>query len=218
MNSSKYDSLLLIGKFSERNTMLVEEIESRLGINSSIRFLGKCRSESGLVLSNESRYIMLIDALELSYSTLESYLSLILSKTRLCSIIVFNVPKNSELESIVRWPRVEAIVFKGKKDKKIISSVGRIMKGRVQIPEPIVFTHFLQARTTPGLQDTRHHFTKRELQILLQISQGLSNKVIAHTLGVSSHTIKTHIYNLFKKINVTNRVQAIVWAKQHYYI
>lgn len=218
MDNSKYNRLLLIGKFSERNKVLVEDIEAQLGIKSSIVFLGQCRSENSLALSSNSRYILLIDALELSYSTLENYLSMVLSKTSLCSIVIFNVAKNSELENIVLWPRVEGIVFKGKKDKKIVRSVRRVMKGKVKIPKSIIFIHFLQCRTTPTLQDTRHNFTNRELQILVQISQGLSNKVIAHTLGLSSHTIKTHIYNLFKKINVTNRVQAIVWAKKNYYI
>ncbi|MGB1092542.1 MAG: response regulator transcription factor [Oceanobacter sp.] len=38
---------------------------------------------------------------------------------------------------------------------------------------------------------------------------------MAESLGVSAHTVKTHIYNLFKKLGASNRVQATTWAKTH---
>ena len=51
--------------------------------------------------------------------------------------------------------------------------------------------------------------SKRELEVLQQMSGGLSNQEIADILFVSLNTIKTHVSNLFGKLNVDRRTQAI---------
>lgn len=51
--------------------------------------------------------------------------------------------------------------------------------------------------------------TKKERSILKLLAEGKSNKQIANELFLSVHTIKTHNYNLFKKIGVRNRTQAV---------
>lgn len=54
--------------------------------------------------------------------------------------------------------------------------------------------------------------TKRELQVLELLSEGLLNKEIAYKLEISEKTVKNHISNIFKKINVSDRTQAAVYA------
>lgn len=51
--------------------------------------------------------------------------------------------------------------------------------------------------------------SKREYEVLVEISKGLSNKEIAHTLFVSESTIKTHVSNLLVKLDAKRRTQAI---------
>ncbi|MBT8262080.1 MAG: response regulator transcription factor [Bacteroidia bacterium] len=55
--------------------------------------------------------------------------------------------------------------------------------------------------------------SNREYEILIEISEGLSNKEIADKLFVSESTIKTHVSNLFSKLDVKRRTQAIQQAK-----
>lgn len=57
--------------------------------------------------------------------------------------------------------------------------------------------------------------TTRELQILGLLSAGDSNQEIAQRLFISLHTVKSHLYNIFKKIEVRNRIEAVNWAHQH---
>ncbi|GAW66848.1 luxR family transcriptional regulator [Geoanaerobacter pelophilus] len=57
--------------------------------------------------------------------------------------------------------------------------------------------------------------TPQELNILNGLTKGYSNSAIAETYCLSPHTVKTHIYHIFKKIKVTNRLQAALWAAQH---
>ena len=54
--------------------------------------------------------------------------------------------------------------------------------------------------------------TKRELEVLKNLSYGMYNKEIAEKLSISERTVKNHISNIFKKIEVTDRTQAAVFA------
>lgn len=54
--------------------------------------------------------------------------------------------------------------------------------------------------------------TNRELEVLIQVANGLFNKEIATTLNISERTVKNHISNIFKKIDVSDRTQAAVFA------
>ena len=51
--------------------------------------------------------------------------------------------------------------------------------------------------------------TPRELEILGQIAQGLSNKSIARRLGISAHTVKYHLEAVFTKLSVRSRAEAV---------
>lgn len=57
--------------------------------------------------------------------------------------------------------------------------------------------------------------TRREREILDLISSGFSNQQIADELFISPHTVKTHLHNIFKKINVKRRLQAALWAAEN---
>lgn len=54
--------------------------------------------------------------------------------------------------------------------------------------------------------------TKREIQVLELLGEGLYNKEIAEKLNISEKTVKNHVSSIFKKIEVTDRTQAVVYA------
>ena len=54
--------------------------------------------------------------------------------------------------------------------------------------------------------------TKRELEVLIQVANGMFNKEIATTLNISERTVKNHMSNIFKKLDVSDRTQAAVFA------
>ena len=54
--------------------------------------------------------------------------------------------------------------------------------------------------------------TRRELEVLKMLSYGTYNKEIAEHLNISERTVKNHVSNIFKKIGVTDRTQAAVFA------
>lgn len=54
--------------------------------------------------------------------------------------------------------------------------------------------------------------TKREIEVLINVANGMFNKEIALNLNISERTVKNHISNIFKKIDVNDRTQAAVFA------
>jgi DNA-binding NarL/FixJ family response regulator len=69
------------------------------------------------------------------------------------------------------------------------------------------------ALATPRLAaDVEVPLTQREAEVLRQLANGLTNKEIAVELHVSYETIKEHVQHIFRKIGVTDRTQAAVWA------
>ena len=69
------------------------------------------------------------------------------------------------------------------------------------------------ALTTPRLSaDIEVPLTQRENEVLRQLAEGATNKEIAHTLHISYETVKEHVQHILRKIGVTDRTQAAVWA------
>ena len=56
--------------------------------------------------------------------------------------------------------------------------------------------------------------TNRELQILRHIAEGRNNKDISGLLFLSIETVKSHIKNIFKKLHVNNRFEAVITARE----
>lgn len=69
------------------------------------------------------------------------------------------------------------------------------------------------ALATPRLiADVDAPLTQRESEVLRQLALGLTNKEIAHSLHISYETVKEHVQHILRKIGVSDRTQAAVWA------
>lgn len=69
------------------------------------------------------------------------------------------------------------------------------------------------ALATPRVvSDVEVPLTQRESEVLRQLANGLTNKEIALALGISYETVKEHVQHILRKIGVSDRTQAAVWA------
>ena len=57
--------------------------------------------------------------------------------------------------------------------------------------------------------------SERETEVLRLASKGLANKQIARALGIAERTVKVHLGNVFRRIGVTDRTSAALWAREH---
>jgi ATP/maltotriose-dependent transcriptional regulator MalT len=56
--------------------------------------------------------------------------------------------------------------------------------------------------------------SEREIEVLSLLAQGMSNREIAEQLYISTGTVKTHAHNIYNKLGVKNRTQAIATGRQ----
>jgi DNA-binding NarL/FixJ family response regulator len=63
--------------------------------------------------------------------------------------------------------------------------------------------------------DALAELTAREREVLGQLAKGLPNRKIADSLGITEKTVKTHLGHIFSKLEVRDRTQAALWAKEH---
>lgn len=64
-------------------------------------------------------------------------------------------------------------------------------------------------------KDSGPSLSSRETEVLLLVSDGMPNKLIARRLGISESTVKAHLTSVFSQLGVTDRTQAALWAKDH---
>jgi LuxR family transcriptional regulator of csgAB operon len=76
----------------------------------------------------------------------------------------------------------------------------------------------MRPTSIPNFRSINNNFTilsRRETEILGMVAVGAKNDEIANKLCISPHTVKTHLYNIYKKIHVGDRLQAVLWAAKH---
>jgi NarL family two-component system response regulator LiaR len=96
-------------------------------------------------------------------------------------------------------------VRKDAEPEVLLAAVRAVARGKTYI-DPSVSRQLL--RTTVPHED----LTPREIEVLRQLALGRSNKEIADALSIGDETVKTHVGNVFAKLQVENRAQAIVQA------
>lgn len=103
-------------------------------------------------------------------------------------------------------------VLKGSSRDQILASITRAATGEPAAPESLLYrVRGNMTRRREG-NDQENPLTNRELQVLRHVALGLSNREIGRSLTISIETVKEHVQNILRKIDVADRTQAAVWA------
>lgn len=98
----------------------------------------------------------------------------------------------------------------------MVKGVDAMFGGEIWVSRKKLSESFLGRRDSrPATGAGSVILTRREREILALVATGASNEAIAGQLCISRHTVKAHIYKIFKKIKVPNRLQASFWAAKH---
>jgi DNA-binding NarL/FixJ family response regulator len=112
---------------------------------------------------------------------------------------------NSALRSGVR-----AVISREATPEEIESAIQAVNAGLVVIAPESLPELLLDVR--PVAEALTEPLSERELEVLDVIAEGLSNKLIAHRLGISEHTVKTHVASILAKLGAASRTEAVSLA------
>jgi LuxR family transcriptional regulator, positive regulator of biofilm formation len=129
--------------------------------------------------------------------------------------VAINIADDIEMEALARGYR--GVFFENVSLEMLMKGIRAIFEGQVWFSRNILNLFYEKVREAIAgpSQKKDIDLTSREKEILTLITAGCHNSEIGEKLYISKHTVKTHIYNLFKKIDVPNRFQAALWGASH---
>ncbi len=107
---------------------------------------------------------------------------------------------------------VDGYILKDSESAELKKAIRAVRDGENYIQPSLIPTLNNQLVNRDTDKDKISSLTNRELEVLIQVANGMFNKEIATNLNISERTVKNHISNIFKKIDVSDRTQAAVFA------
>ncbi|MBQ6888882.1 MAG: response regulator transcription factor [Lachnospiraceae bacterium] len=107
---------------------------------------------------------------------------------------------------------VNGYILKDSESAELKKAIESVVNGENYIQPSLIPTLNARLVSRDTDKDKIDQLTKRELEVLIKVANGMFNKEIAISLNISERTVKNHISNIFKKIQVSDRTQAAVFA------
>ncbi len=131
-------------------------------------------------------------------------------------VTLFNVTPGMGIEDHAIRTGVRGVFYVQDPLERFPKAIRAIIGGELWVSREIMSKCIIEGKDKGLLtkKDTTT-LTSREIEILGMVASGAKNEEIAEKLFISPNTVKTHIYNIFKKIDVPNRLQAALWAAKN---
>ncbi|WKY58343.1 LuxR C-terminal-related transcriptional regulator [Vibrio sp. SNU_ST1] len=212
MKKSRYARTLHFLCIDPSDTYLhVKEIEKHL----SIILYKMTPGELMLVDRKQSNRILLVDYKEVTQLLAICPNLPVMWKNH--EIILFNVPQQLPTSELLTYGVLKGLFYNTDQKDKIARGLQEVIDGDNWLPRKVTnqllfyYRNMVNTNTTP----TNVDLTIREIQVIRCLQSGSSNTQIADDLFISEFTVKSHLYQIFRKLAVKNRVQAIAWANQN---
>lgn len=135
-------------------------------------------------------------------------------------LALFNLPVNTGFEQPALSYGIRGVFYPDSTLVDFCRGAQTILKGEVWLPRKVM-SEILLRSGPPTVQSQAQPeqnpatLSPREKEVLTVLDTGATNKTIAAELCISVHTVRTHLYHIYKKIKVSNRSQAVLWAEKN---
>lgn len=164
--------------------------------------------------------IYLIDCMGLSASAIERQLHVIGCNSHEFghpTLVLFHVEPNLKIKSLVSRYKILCVFKSSDSPEVLCQGLKAIGKGQQWFLSKLLSEGKTRVKQ-PDLDSSKiPELSNRQKSILKLMAAGASNHEIAEKLSISTHTVKTHIYNIYRKFNVSNRIQAAFFANDTSY-
>jgi len=203
--------VVLIGRNDFQNKLLARLIADRIGCSCLVRSIEDLSGPSV-----DPDVLALLDVEGIAAPDLNVRLQVLAACVSVRNIALINADEGVSFEQIVACPGIKGVFCRETTEENLVQGILAIFKGDCWLPRKMLLAHWEQTSAHKRLFPAETTLlTRKEIDTLKLLVGGHSNNHIARTLSVSPHTVKTHIYNLFRKLHVGNRVQAVHWALQN---
>ncbi len=126
---------------------------------------------------------------------------------------------HNEIEYLLRAVEigVNGYILKDSESSVLKKAIYTIYQGETYI-EPSLTPELKERMQRSSSSSNTEILTRREIDVLKLLAEGLFNKEIAYRLSISEKTVKNHVSNIFKKISVSDRTQAAVYAIKNNFV
>ena len=127
--------------------------------------------------------------------------------------VCFNIDPNTDRDKKALKRGVDGVIYPNQSVTLFIKTIRAVLSGELWYPRHLLEQHLINSQPPPCCPSMTREIllTKREREVLNLLTTGMRNIDISKALCISPHTVKTHVYNLFRKIQVTNRYEAAQW-------
>lgn len=133
-------------------------------------------------------------------------------------IIVLTIHQDREYLFKTLQMGAEGYVLKDAEPSVLIEAIRSVYNGQSYIQSSMtkeLVNEFNRVTMHEKEKMDENNLTVREIEVLELIAEGMINKEIARKLYISEKTVKNHVSNIFKKLNVSDRTQAAIYAFKH---
>ncbi len=164
--------------------------------------------------------LFLVDTQGLEVERVAEILCRLHEDRRLRPIALVFAREDHPMQHLVMFPCLRGMFFENCGNEDFCRGMLALLAGEHWLPRRwlgayLDTTRLSSAATMASVQQSLVDLTPKEKQVLLLLMEGLSNADIAERMFVSAHTVKTHLQNVFRKIEVNSRAKAIHWGMQH---
>ncbi|RKV70512.1 MAG: DNA-binding response regulator [Neisseria sp.] len=200
------------------HTLFRSGIKALLSRQSDFDVIGEAADGfTGIKLVEQMRPDIVLLDLDMPVMNGRETLAQILSSNPQQTVVMLTVSEdNDDLTECMRIG-ARGFLLKNINADFLLDSIRKAVDGD-NVFSPEMTTRLVQSLISPSAPRTDQALstlTPRELEILGYLAAGHSNKVIARHLELAESTIKVHVQNILRKLNLSSRVQAAVYAVQH---
>ena len=133
------------------------------------------------------------------------------------AIVMLTVSEDAEDLSVALKAGASGYLLKNIDTDYLTRAIRRAAAGETVVAEAMTakLVAQLQGGAAPATASELDRLTPREREILACLARGESNKAIARNLDLAESTVKIHVQNVLKKLKLSSRVQAAVYAVEH---
>lgn len=198
---------------TDDHVLVREGIRSLLESDSTISVVGEANNGKEC-LEQIDQLLPDILILDLVMPVMDGYEVLERLRNRGSLVRILILTARSETDCLLRAIDLGAkgYLVKDSKSEDLFTAIRVLMKNGEYIQPSLVPALNSKLLSRDMDRDKIALLTKRELEVLILVANGMFNKEIATTLHISERTVKNHISNIFRKIEVSDRTQAAVFA------